>query len=163
SVRRATKRLRFTGQLADATTGIHIWADRFEGEMSDVFDLQDRFTQNIIAAIEPNLQLAEIGRLKSKPASSLEAYDLTLRAQQLEYEFTEESLADALRCLTEALAIDPLYASAMALAAYVYGERRIQGWAQDLVGEAAEGLRLAARGVELGTDDSSVLWMAAFA
>jgi tetratricopeptide (TPR) repeat protein len=86
-----------------------------------------------------------------------------LRAQQLEYEFTEASLAAALRCLTEALAIDPSYAPAMALAAYCYGERRIQGWAQDPPGEAAEGLRLASRAVELGKDDSNVLWMAAYA
>lgn len=163
SVRRGGNRLRFTGQLVDATSGAHIWADRFEGDMSDIFELQDRFTQSIVAAIEPNLQLAEIGRLKSKPAANLEAYDLTLRAQQLEYEFTEESLAAALRCLTEALAIDPSYAPAMALAAYCYGERRIQGWAQDLPGEAAEGLRLASRAVELGKDDGNVLWMAAYA
>ncbi len=163
SVRRGGNQLRFTGQLIDATSGAHIWADRFDGDMSNVFELQDRFTQSIVAAIEPNLQLAEIERLKSKSAANLEAYDLTLRAQQLEYEFTEESLAAALRCLREALAIDASYAPAMALAAYCYGERRIQGWAQDLPGEAAEGLRLASRAVELGKDDSNVLWMAAFA
>jgi len=163
SVRRSGNRLRFTGQLVDATSGAHIWADRFDGDMSDVFELQDRFTQSIVAAIEPNLQLAEIQRLKSKPAANLEAYDLTLRAQQLEYEFTEASLVAALRCLAEALAIDPSYAPAMALRAYCYGERRVQGWAQDLPAEAAEGLRLASRAVELGKDDSNVLWMAAFA
>jgi tetratricopeptide (TPR) repeat protein len=86
-----------------------------------------------------------------------------LRAQQMEYEFTEESLAAALRCLTEALAIDAGYAPAMALAAYCYGERRIQGWAEDPSAEAAEGLRLASRAVEFGKDDGSVLWMAAYA
>jgi len=163
SVRRGGNQLRFAGQLIDTTSGAYIWTDRFDGDLSDVFVLQDRFAQSIVAAVEPSLQLAEIGRLKSKPAASLEAYDLTLRAQQLEYEFTEESLAAALRCLTEALAIDPSYAPAMALGAYCYGERRIQGWAQDLPGEVAEGLRLASRAVELGTDDSNVLWMAAFA
>jgi TolB-like protein/Flp pilus assembly protein TadD len=163
SVRRGGDRLRFAGQLADATSGVHIWADRFEGDRSDVFDLQDRFAQGIVAAIEPSLQLAEIRRLKSKPAANLDAYDLMLRAQQLEYDFTEASLAAALRSLADALLIDPSYAPAMALAAYCYGERRIQGWAQDLPGEAAEGLRLASRAVELGKDDSNVLWMAAYA
>ena len=163
SVRRGGSRLRFTGQLVDAISGAHIWADRFDGEMSDVFALQDRFTESIVAAIEPNLQFAEIERLKNKPAARLDAYDLLLRAQQLEYEFTEESLAAAIRCLKEALAIDPFYAPAMALAAYCYGERRIQGWAQDPSAEAAEGLRLAARAVEIGIDDGSVLWMAAYA
>jgi tetratricopeptide (TPR) repeat protein len=163
SVRRGGNQLRFAGQLIDATSGAYIWADRFDGDNSDVFELQDRFAQSIVAAIEPSLQLAEIGRLRSKPAANLDAYDLMLRAQQLEYEFTEESLAAALRCLTEALAIDAGYAPAMALAAYCYGERRIQGWAQDPSAEAAEGLRLASRAVELGKDDGSVLWMAAYA
>src|SRR5262249_2872336 len=67
SVRRAGKRLRFTGQLIDCSSGVHIWADRFEGTMSDVFDLQDLFTASVVAAIEPKIQLAEIERLKHKP------------------------------------------------------------------------------------------------
>src|SRR4029077_4571642 len=132
--------------------GAHIWADRFEGELSDVFELQDRFTECVVAAIEPNLQLAEIERLKNKPAANLDAYDLLLRAQQLKYEFTEESLAAALCCLKQALAIDPSYASAMALAAGCYAGRNIQGWAQDPTAEAAEGLELASRAVELAKD-----------
>ena len=163
SVRRAGDRLRFTGQLIDTTSGTHIWADRFEGEVSDVFGLQDRFTESVVAAIEPNLQLAEIERLKRKPAASLDAYDLLLRAQQLEYEFTEQSLAGALHCLKQALAIDPGYASALALAACCYAGRNIQGWAQDPAAEATEGLALASRAVELGKDDGNVLWMAAYA
>jgi TolB-like protein/Tfp pilus assembly protein PilF len=163
SIRRAGSRVRFTGQLVDATSGAHIWADRFEGEMSDVFALQDRFTENIVAAIEPNLQIAEIQRLKNKPATNLDAYDLLLRAQQLENEFTEESLAAALRCLKEALAIDPSYAPAMSLSGYCYASRNIQGWLQEETAEAAEGLRLASRAVELAKDDATVLWMAAYA
>jgi TolB-like protein/Tfp pilus assembly protein PilF len=163
SVRRAGNRLRFTGQLIDTPSGTHIWADRFEGELSDVFELQDRFTESVVAAIEPNLQLAEIERLKNKSAANLDAYDLQLRAQQLEYEFTEESLAAALRCLKQALAVDPSYASAMALAACCYAGRNIQGWAQDPTVEASEGLALASRAVELGKDDGNVLWMAAYA
>src|SRR5262249_53446526 len=161
SVRRSGERLRFTGQLVDATSGAHIWADRFEGQMSDVFDLQDRFTESVVAAIEPSVQLAEIGRLKLKPPDNLLAYDLFLRAQQLEFEFTEASLSAALDHLEQALAIDPNYAPALALAAYCYAERRNQGWAQDLETEATEGLRLVARAIEFGTDDSTVMWMAA--
>jgi tetratricopeptide (TPR) repeat protein len=161
SVRRSSDRLRFTGQLIDATSGAHIWADRFEGQMSDVFDLQDRFTESVVAAIEPSVQLAEIGRLKHKPPDNLVVYDLFLRAQQLEYEFTEESLLAALHHLKQALAIDPNYAPALALSAYCYAERRNQGWAEDLETEATEGLRLVARATELGTDDSTVMWMAA--
>jgi len=163
SVRRAGNRLRFAGRLVDASSGTHIWSDRFEGEMSDVFALQDRFTESVVAAIEPKLQIAEIERLKQKPAANLDAYDLLLRAQQLEYEFSEESLAAALRCLKQALAIDPSYAPAMALAAYCYAGGSIQGWSQDVTAEAAEGLRLASRALELGRDDGNVVWMAACA
>jgi TolB-like protein/Tfp pilus assembly protein PilF len=163
SVRRSGDRLRVTGQLIDAISGANIWADRFEGQMSDVFDLQDRMTESVVAAIEPNLQRAEIERLKRKPASNLDAYDLLLRAQQLEYEFTEQSLAGAIRYLEQALALDPNYSAAMALAAHCYGERIHHGWAQDAAAETTKGLDLAARALERGRDDSNVLWMVAHA
>ncbi len=161
SVRRGGNRLRFTGQLIDAVSGAHIWGDRFEGELSDVFELQDRITESVVATIEPKIQLAEIERLKHKSAANLDAYDLLLRAQQLEYEFTEESRLSALRCAQEALVIDPSYAPAMAMAAYCYGERRFQGWTREIEKETAEGLRLAKQALQLASDDANVLWMAA--
>jgi TolB-like protein/Flp pilus assembly protein TadD len=163
SVRRGGDRLRFTGQLIDAITGGHIWADRFEGNLGNVFDLQDRFTESIVAAIEPKLQLAEIARLRHKPVSNLDAYDLLLRAQQCEYEFDMDSHAAALRYLEQALAIDPSYAPAMALAAFCHAERRIQAWMQDPDVEVEHALRLASRAVELGKDDANILWMAGYA
>jgi TolB-like protein/Flp pilus assembly protein TadD len=163
SVRRVAERVRFTGQLNDASTGLQIWADRFDGEMSDVFELQDRFTESIVAAIEPSLIHAEIGRLGRKPARDLDAYDLLLRAQQLEYECTEETLAAALSNLDKALEIDPEYAPAMALAAYCYAGGSIQGWSHDVTEDAERGLHLTSRALELGKDDATVLWMAAYA
>jgi TolB-like protein/tetratricopeptide (TPR) repeat protein len=163
SVRRWADRLRFTGQLIDATTGLHIWADRFEGNRDDVFGLQDQITESVVAAIEPTLQLAEINRLKHKSPTNLDVYDLVLRAQQLQYQFTKESLAAALNHLNRALELAPDYAPAMAQAAFCYSERRDQGWADDLEAESKEGLRLAARAVELSKDDGNVFWMAAFA
>jgi adenylate cyclase len=162
SVRRAGNRIRFTTQLIEAASGNHVWADRFDGELNDVFELQDRITEKVIGSIEPNVQLAEIARLTNKRAN-LDAYDLLLRAQQLEYEFTEQSLTAALQHLEQALRIDPSYAPAMALAACCHAERRYQGWSKDSQAEAAEGLRLAARAIELGKDDGNVLWMAALA
>jgi TolB-like protein len=162
SVRRGGDRLRFTGQLIDATSGGHIWADRFEGNAGDVFDLQDRFTESVVAAIEPKLQLAEIARIKHKPASNLDAYDLLLRAQQCEYEFRQESHAAALRYLEQALLIDPAYAPAMALAALCHAERRDQGWMKDPEAEAIDAARFTSRAVELGKDDANVLWMAGY-
>ena len=140
SVRRGGDRLRITGQLIEATSGSHVWADRFDGELSDVFGLQDRITESVVGAIEPMLQLAEIKRLKHKATANLDAYDLLLRAQQLEYEFTDASLAEALQCLKQALAIDPSYAPAMALAAYCHTERSYQGWAKEPKADRDEGL-----------------------
>jgi TolB-like protein len=163
SVRRGGDRLRFTGQLIDAISGGHIWADRFEGHAGDVFELQDRFTEGVVAAIEPKLQQAEIARLKHKPASNLDAYDLLLRAQQCEYEYREESHAAALRYLEQALAIDPSYAPALALAALCYSVRCFMGWMKDPEEEAGEGLRFAHRAVELGKDNANIFWMAACA
>lgn len=163
SVRRGGNRMRFTGQLIEATSGAHIWADRFDGEMSDVFELQDRITENVVAAIEPKLQLAEIERLKRKPAANLNAYDHLLRAQQLEYEFTDDSLNAAIQHCKQALSVDPAYAPAMALAAYCFGERRFQGWTRDITAENNEGLHFTSQALELGTFDPTVLWMCALA
>ena len=163
SVRRAGERLRITGQLTDASSGGSIWADRFEGQRSDVFELQDHITESVVAAIEPKLQQAEIDRIKKKSTANLEAYDLLLHAQQLEYEFTEESLARAIALAKQALTIDPAYAAAMALCAYCYAERRFQGWHKDRAADEEEGLRHALRAIELGKDDASVLWMCAYA
>ena len=162
SVRRGGDRVRFAAQLIEADVGRHIWADRFEGDLKDVFELQDRISESVVGAIEPKLQLAEIARLKQKPASSLAAYDLYLRALQLEYQFTEESVDEAIRCLERAAAIDASFAPAMALAAFCYAERAFQAWARDYAAETAEALRLANRAIELDPQNAEVLWMSAY-
>lgn len=163
SVRRDGNRLRITGQLVDAASGSQMWADRFEGDGSDVFHLQDCISERVVGAIEPTLHLAEIARSRQKPESSLDAYDLYLRALQLEYRFTGESLAEAIRCLERAVAIDSSFAPAMALAAYCYAERAFQAWAADYEAEAAEAKRLANRAIEFDPQNGDVLWMSAFA
>ena len=162
SVRRGGSRLRFTGQLIDATSGAQIWADRFEGAMSDVFALQDQITASVVAAIEPKIEAAEIDRLKRKSLANLGAYDLLLQAKQLESEFTNESLLAAFACVEAALKIDTSYAQAMALGAYCHAVRHVQGWV-DSPRDEANWLRLAWRAVELGKDDANVLWMSAYA
>jgi TolB-like protein/Flp pilus assembly protein TadD len=163
SVRRAGDRLRAVAQLVDASTGAHIWGGSFDGGLADVLDLQDRITEGVVGAIEPKLQHAEIERVKATPPASLCACHHVFRAQELEYEFTQESYAAAIQHLDQALAIDPGHAPAMALKAYCYAERRVQGWAHDSDTEAEQGHSLAARCAELGRDDSNVLWMAAYA
>jgi len=162
-VRRDGERLRITGRLSDTATGANLWAERFEGNRKDVFDLQDHITASVVGAIEPKLQLAEIERLQRRAPANIDAYELLLRAQQHEYEFTRESLLAAIRLVERILAIDPSYAPAMALGAYCHAERRFQGWAVDVEAEAREGLRLARRALETGSDDANVLWMAAYA
>jgi TolB-like protein/Flp pilus assembly protein TadD len=162
SVRRADTHLRFSGLLLDAESGRHIWAERFDGELTDLFDLQDRLTSSLVAAIEPRIQLAEIERLSRRPARSFTAYELYLRALQRHYEFTEEGIAAALSLLLEALKLDPTYAPAMALAAHCTAERRNQGWAMSSATEETEALMLASRAVELARDDANVAWMAAW-
>jgi TolB-like protein len=163
SVRKIDNKVRISAQLIDGVSGIHIWAENFDGVLRDIFELQDRITASVISAIEPTLQLAEIDRSKNKSTDSLDAYDAMLRALQLWHRFTEESFDGALACLKHALAIDPSYAPAMAMSAYCYAHRRQQGWAKDIAGEAEKGLTLAADAVKHGPDDSNVLWMAAAA
>jgi tetratricopeptide (TPR) repeat protein len=147
----------------DVSSGAHLWADRFEGDMDDVFSLQDQITERVVASIEPKVQLAEIERVRHKPAASLDAYDLFLRALQLEHEYTQQSLALALEYLRKAISIDASYAPALALAAYCCVERRVQRWAENPEREATEGLVLATRAIDLAADDANVLWMAAYA
>ena len=163
SVRRVDRRLRITGQLIEATSGRHLRADRFDGDLADVFDLQDRITESVVAAIEPTVQLAEIVRARSSRPNRLDAYDLLLRAYGFEHAFTAESTPDALACLDRALAIDPTYAPALAMAAYCHALRHFQGWVAPDDTHEAEGERLAWRAVELAPGDAQVLWMAAFA
>jgi adenylate cyclase len=93
-VRKANDRVRITGQLIDTSTGAHLWADRFDGTLDDIFDLQDRVTANVVAAIEPTVTAAEIKRAKNKPTNNLQAYDLVLRALPQHYSFTEAGLEE---------------------------------------------------------------------
>lgn len=151
------------GMTAAYIAGSRTRAIMATASLSDVFGLQDQMTANVVAAIEPILQLAEIERMKRKLPGNMDSYDLLLRAQQLEYEFTDSSLAEALLCLKDAMALDGSHAPAMSLAAYCYAERRVQGWMKSPQTELAEGLRLASAGAEVGKDDSTVLWRAAYA
>lgn len=163
SVRRAGERLRIIAQLIDARSGAHLWADRFDGDRSDVFDLQDRITEHAVAAIEPTLRIAEIERHRHSRPNQPDAYDLWLRASGFESDFTPQSMTAALDCLHQALAIDPGYAPAMAAAAYCHAQRHFQGWISPDGAHRSEGLALAQRAVERAPNDPQILWMAAFA
>jgi TolB-like protein/Tfp pilus assembly protein PilF len=157
SVRKAVKRVRITGQLIDATTGGHLWADRFEGTLGDIFDLQDQLTENVVGAIAPQLERAEIERAKQKPTKSLDAYDYYLRGMANLHRGTRDCIDAALAQFYQALQLDPNFASAYAMAAWCHFWRKVNGWMIDRPQEIAEGARLARRAVELGRDDAVAL------
>ncbi len=163
SVRRSRERVRITGQLVDAVSGAYLWSESFDGDPQDVFELQERVSESVAAAIEPTVQLSEIGRLRRDPPARLDAYDLLLRAYALLSDFTAVSMKAALDCLGQSLAIDPGYAPAMAATAYCRAQCHFQGWVQQDDAARAEAVRLAWRAVELAPNDAQVLWMAAFA
>jgi len=163
SVRRAGGRVRITGQLIQAETGQHIWADRFDGELADVFDLQDQVTSSVVAAIEPSLRQAEIDRARCKPTERLDAYDWYLRALPHFYALSRASLDEAIMLLGRAIAIDPHFALAKAFAARCYAWRNPQGWATAPEEERAIAVRLGREALQDGAHDPSVLWMVGFA
>jgi adenylate cyclase len=156
SVRKAAGRVRIIGQLIDATTGLHLWADRFEGELSDIFALQDRITERVVAAIQPKVLQAEIDRAVRRP-NSLTAYDLCRRALPHLYSWTREGSAEASLLLSRALEIDRHYC----LAATLAGSRHLiavsQGWATDPKAELAEGVRLLRQALSIDGEDDAAL------
>ncbi|WP_245315384.1 winged helix-turn-helix domain-containing protein [Bradyrhizobium neotropicale] len=117
SVRKAGNRLRIAGQLIDTTTGTHLWADRFDSEIGDLFDLQDRLTSSVIGAISPQLERAEIERARRKPTDNLQAYDYYLRAFAAFFNFTEKASIEAIELAKIARELDPEFARAYALGA----------------------------------------------
>jgi adenylate cyclase len=163
SVRKAGGRVRITGQLIQAETGQHVWADRFDGELADVFNLQDQVTSSVVAAIEPSLRRAEIDRARCKPTERLDAYDWYLRALPHFYTLGRESLDRAIMYLERAIAIDPHFALAKALEARCYAWRNPQGWATAPEEERGLAVRLSREALQDGADDPSVLWMVGFA
>jgi adenylate cyclase len=158
SVRKAGSRVRITGQLVDATTGGHIWTDRFDGALEDVFDLQDRVTASVVGAIEPRLQQAEIERAGRKPTESLDAYDYFLRGMASLHLITRDSLLEARRLYQRATELDPNYASPYGMAARCIQLNRVNGWLTDPDRETADAVKLARRAAALGRDDPTALW-----
>lgn len=163
SWRTAKDRVRITGQLIDATTGAHHWAGRFEGVLDDIFELQDQITESVIGAVAPELERAEIERSRHKPTGSLDAYDYYLRGVAELHQASKETSERALQFLHKAIAIDPEFASAYAMAAWCHSWRKANGWMADSAQEMAEGVRLARRAMELDKADAVALTRAGHA
>jgi TolB-like protein len=158
SVRKAANRVRITGQLVDTATGAHLWADRFDGGLGDIFDLQDQVTESVVGAIAPAVEKAEIERAKRKPTESLDAYALYLRGLARSYQFaSRQANEEALRLFNSAIELDPDFASAYGRAAACYAFAMTNGWFSNTANEIAEVKRLAQRAVELGKDDATAL------
>jgi len=162
SVRKFGNRVRIASQLIDTTTGAHIWADRFNGALDDIFELQDQVASSVVGAIEPKLRQSEIERAIRKPTESLDAYDLYLRALAELHKYTESSVRRAIELLKQALAIDPSYAPAAAMIGDLcLMAQSLQGWGAGSDAERAEAVRLAIRAIEAGQDNPDALYMAA--
>jgi adenylate cyclase len=160
SVRKAGSRVRITGQLVEAATGTHLWADRFDGTLEDVFDLQDQVTASVVAAIQPNLLTAEIQRAQRKPPENLQAYDLMLRADPYFLNGTRDDMAEAARLLQKAVTIDPAYAPGLAYLALCHWMTVSQGWMDRRDPAVAEMIQLARAALALDDNDHDILRIA---
>jgi adenylate cyclase len=166
SVRKAGNRVRITGQLVDASNGAHLWANRFDGELENIFELQDQVTASVVGVIAPKVQAAEIARATQKPTENLHAYDYFLRglaSLHAVYGGSKDAVGEALKLFYRAIELDPEFAPAHGMAAWCYVLRKNYGWVAKDVQENAEIERLAQRAARLAKEDSVALHTAGFA
>jgi TolB-like protein len=160
SVRKAGDRVRITGQLIDAGSGAHVWAERYDRKFDDVFALQDEIALSVVGAIEPSLRQAEVERVRRKRTGSLDAYDLVLRAQPDVYSGMPQPSAQALALLQRAIALDPAYALAHAFAAMCHHNRFLRAGLHEE--DRAASIAHARSAITHGQDDALALTFAAF-
>jgi adenylate cyclase len=162
SVRKGGSRVRITGQLIDALTGTHLWADRFDGSLEDVFELQDQVALGVAGVIEPVLQAAEMRRSAARPTSDLTAYDLYLRALAAFFPITKDRIFDALGLLEQAIAIDPHYGPALSWAAVGHMRLVNDGWAEEPETSRRKAIDLARQALQVVGDDPGILANSAY-
>jgi TolB-like protein/class 3 adenylate cyclase len=161
SVRKAGSRVRITGQLIDARNGAHLWADRFDGDLEDVFQLQDDVASSVVSTIGPTIERAEIDRSASRPTEILLAYDQYLRGLSSYYKFSKEACETALTHFQAAAGSDPNYARAFVMSAICHTTRRAMSWSVDLDREKVQAEEWTRRALQLDPRDSFVLARAA--
>ncbi|HSO47899.1 MAG TPA: hypothetical protein VLQ68_08215, partial [Rhizobiaceae bacterium] len=157
SFQRAGDRVRITVQLIETASGAHLWAERYDGTIEDIFDLQDRITEQVAGAMQPSIRLAEVERARRKPPQELGAYDYTMRALHHVWMLEKYEAAKALDLLEKALDIDPEYPLALALAAWCWAQRAVYNWTDDIPAAKAKALELAERAANLSHDDPLIL------
>ena len=157
SVQRAGQRIRINVELVEAETGANVWTGRHDGTLDDIFDLQDRITEQVAGALQPSIRLAEIERSRRKPPEDLGAYDYAIRAMPHAWALEEEESAKALELLDKALEIDPDYPLALSLAGWCHAQRSVYNWAADAEKSQSLALQLAERAAQLSSDDPLIL------
>jgi TolB-like protein len=157
SVRKSQNRVRIAGQLIEASSSKQLWADRFDGALENIFDLQDQVTASVVGAIAPMVEQAEIERARHKPTESLDAYDFFLRGMAKAHQQTDAAIAEALQLFFKAIEHDDGFGSAYGMAAYCFLLRRVFLWMTDPATERVETTRLARRAAETGWDDALAL------
>jgi len=163
SLRKAGKHVRITAQLIDATTGAHLWADNFDAQIEDIFELQDTVASRVAGVIEPTLQIAEYRRAAQRPTDDLTAYDLYLRARTCTDFWERQQVERALELVGQALGRDPNYASALAVATTCQVGLFLNNWVTDLKATRDAGIKFARRALRVAEDDPYILANAAYA
>ena len=162
SVRKSGNRVRITGQLIDAASGAHLWADRYDGALEDVFELQDQVASSVVGAIAPSVAQAEMERAKRKPTSSLDAYDYYLRAQAAHLQFTRDGAEQAVSLFEQAIALDTQFALAHAGLAATMNTRKTWGWSTDPEADKSKAIAHAKTALRVGRQDPFVLARSAY-
>jgi adenylate cyclase len=162
SVRKASGKVRITGQLIDAVTGAHIWADKFERDLTDIFALQDEVTVAVVSAVQPKLFQTELELASRRPTDNLTAYDLCLRSRQKFYHRSREGVSEAIKLAHHALDLDPRSVFAAALAAQGHLQNVIQGFSVDTQFDRNEAARLIRLALTLDENDERALRIAAW-
>lgn len=157
SVQRAGARVRITVQLIETGGGSHIWADKFDGDVDDIFDLQDTITQKVAGALQPSIRLAEVERVRRKPPQNMGAYDYTMRAFPHVWRLEKGETAKGLHLLNKAMEIDPDYPLALALAAWCHAQQSVYNWSDEIETAKVKSLTLAEQAANLSTDDPLIL------
>jgi adenylate cyclase len=157
AVRKASGKVRITGQLIDAVTGAHLWADRFERDLTDIFTLQDEVTVAVVSAVQPKLLQTEIAMAARRRPENLTAYDFFLRAMQQYYLTTREGVAETIRLAHRALELDPGFGRAAALAGLCYMQNVLWGYAVDPQFERKEAVRLSRLALSIDDGDAETL------
>jgi adenylate cyclase len=157
SVQKGGNRLRITVQMVETENGAHVWAQRYDGTVDDIFDLQDRIAEQLVGAIQPSIRIAEIERSRRKRPQDLGAYDYTMRAMPHVWALEKEQAAEALALLEKALAVDPDFPMALSLAGWCHAQHSVYNWADDPNQAQARARALAERAAELSGDDPIIL------